>query len=86
MLRTLLTSLRTRCRLARLSDRLLRDIGIEPARVRPAACGPSPLVPQPALLWQLRDPPAAAPTEPEGQEPRRSWWIIHLRALETRPI
>lgn len=85
MLRELLSRFRTRHELARLSARMLRDIGIEPATVRPSS-GPSPLVLQPALLAQLPDPPAAARAEPEQPDPSRPLWIIHLRAQATRPI
>lgn len=85
MFRELLSRLRTRRELARLSARALRDIGVEPETVR-LPFGPSPLVLQPVLLAQLPDPPAAALAEPERDGPCRPLWIIHLRAQATRPI
>ena len=85
MLRRLLSYLHTRRELERLSDRALRDIGIEPSAVRPAA-GPSILVPQPALLAQLRDPPAAPLPESGKFGFGRPLPTIHLRAPATRPI
>ncbi len=85
MLRQLVAYLRTRRELLRLSDRALRDIGIEPAQLRLPA-GPSVLVPQPALLVQLQDPPMAAAEPPEREDRRRASWINGLRAPATRPI
>ena len=85
MLRELLSRLRTHHELAHLSHRVLRDIGIEPQAVR-LPFGPSPLVPQPALLAQSQDPPAAATPASEQPEPGGPLWIIHLRAPATRPI
>jgi hypothetical protein len=85
MLRRLLSYLRTRRELERLSDRALRDIGIEPSAVRPPR-GPSILVPQPVLLARLRDPPAAPFPAPRSFGPGRPLPTIHLRAPATRPI
>lgn len=85
MFRQLATRLRTRRELLRLSDRALADIGIDPSQVRLPA-GPSPLIPQPALLAQLQDPPPTPAATPEHRDPRRPLWIIHLRAPATRPI
>lgn len=85
MLRRLLSHLHTRRELLRLSDRALCDIGIEPEVVRPPA-GPSPLVLQPSLLAQLRDPPPTPASALEPSGPRHPLWIIHLRPPATRPI
>ena len=85
MLRYLLSRLRTRRELARLSDRALRDIGVAPEAVR-LPFGPSPLVLQPALLAQSQDRPDAATPASERPEARGPLWIIHLRAPATRPI
>lgn len=85
MLRELLSKLRTRRELARLSDRALRDIGVAPGAVR-LPFGPSPLVLQPALLAQAQERPAAATPASEQPRARGPLWIIHLRAPATRPI
>jgi hypothetical protein len=85
MFRSLLALARTRRELGRLSDRVLRDIGVEPSEVRDPA-GPSALIMQPALLHQLRDPEPAGAASPQGLEPGRPLWINLLRASAVRPI
>ena len=90
MLASLFDRLRARRELARLSDRMLRDIGVEPGEIRPPA-GPSILVPQPALLRQLGDPapmpPQPAPDRRGGRaQGERALWINMLRGPGVRPI
>jgi hypothetical protein len=82
MFRYLLALARTRRELGRLSDRTLRDIGIEPSEIREAA-GPSALIMQPNLLYRLRDPEAAAAPAPS---PRRGLGTNILRVPAARPI
>jgi hypothetical protein len=83
MFRSLLALSRSRRELGRLSDRMLRDIGIEPSAIREPA-RPSALIMQPALL-RLRDP------EPEAAGPpaprlRRAPDTNALRVPAARPI